>query len=82
VSLSWLLPGARFRISCDTQLDFIGATLVAGAVTCLVLALQWGENTKAWNDKSIVFVINVSTLSLPQKFKAKLRLVVCFSGIH
>jgi EmrB/QacA subfamily drug resistance transporter len=36
------------------HLDFIGATLVAGAVTCLVLALQWGGNTKPWNDKDII----------------------------
>jgi MFS family permease len=38
------------------HLDFIGATLVAGAVTCLVLALQWGGNTKPWNDKDIIIV--------------------------
>ncbi|KAJ7450977.1 ABC transporter [Mycena galericulata] len=37
-----------------SQMDFIGAILVAGAVTTLVLALQWGGNTKPWNDKSII----------------------------
>ncbi|KAF9064538.1 transporter [Rhodocollybia butyracea] len=36
------------------QLDYIGATLVAAAVTCLVLALQWGGNTKPWNDKGVI----------------------------
>ncbi|KAJ7880542.1 ABC transporter [Mycena olivaceomarginata] len=36
------------------QLDFVGATLVAAAITCLVLALQWGGNTKSWGDKTIV----------------------------
>ncbi|KAJ7206304.1 ABC transporter, partial [Mycena pura] len=36
------------------RLDFVGATLVAGAVTCLVLALQWGGNTKPWGDKDII----------------------------
>ncbi|KAJ7164422.1 ABC transporter [Mycena filopes] len=36
------------------HLDFIGATLVAGAVTTLVLALQWGGNTKAWGDKDVI----------------------------
>jgi hypothetical protein len=56
--------------------------LVAGAVTCLVLALQWGGNTMAWNDISVIIVSYVSTLSLPQKFDAKLRLVVRFCGSH
>ncbi|KAF7364978.1 Major facilitator transporter-like protein [Mycena venus] len=36
------------------QLDFVGVTLVAGAITCMVLALQWGGNTKAWNDKAVI----------------------------
>ncbi|KAJ4474439.1 ABC transporter [Lentinula aciculospora] len=36
------------------HLDYLGATLVAGAVTCLVLALQWGGNTKPWNDKAVI----------------------------
>jgi MFS family permease len=42
-------------------LDFVGATLVAGAVTCLVLALQWGGNTKPWNDRAVIicFVFSV-----------------------
>jgi hypothetical protein len=64
------------------RLDFVGTILVAGAVTCLVLALQWGGNTMARNGKSVITVNNVSTLSLPQKFDAKLRLVVRFCGSH
>ncbi|KAF7323491.1 Major facilitator superfamily protein [Mycena chlorophos] len=36
------------------QLDYVGATLVAGLVTCLILALQWGGNTKPWNDKDVI----------------------------
>ncbi|KAJ6496207.1 ABC transporter [Mycena sanguinolenta] len=36
------------------RLDFIGATLVAGAITCVVLALQWGGNTKPWGDKDVI----------------------------
>lgn len=36
------------------HMDFFGAFLVAVSVTCLVLALQWGGNTKAWNDKDVV----------------------------
>ncbi|KAE9406660.1 transporter [Gymnopus androsaceus JB14] len=35
-------------------LDYVGAVLVAGAVTCLVLALQWGGNTKPWGDKAVI----------------------------
>ncbi|KAJ6530991.1 ABC transporter [Mycena vulgaris] len=35
-------------------LDFVGAILVAGGVTSIVLALQWGGNTKAWNDKAVI----------------------------
>ncbi|KAK7013236.1 major facilitator transporter-like protein [Favolaschia claudopus] len=36
------------------RMDFVGAILSAGAVTCLILALQWGGNTKAWNDKAVI----------------------------
>ncbi|KAJ7718769.1 ABC transporter, partial [Mycena maculata] len=36
------------------RMDFVGAVLVAGAVTSLVLALQWGGNTKPWNDKAVI----------------------------
>ncbi|KAJ7237563.1 putative transporter [Mycena haematopus] len=43
------------------RLDFVGATLIAAAVTCVVLALQWGGNTKPWNDKAVIicFVFSV-----------------------
>ncbi|KAJ7082359.1 ABC transporter [Mycena belliarum] len=36
------------------RLDFVGATLVAGAITSLSLSLQWGGNTKAWNDTAVI----------------------------
>ncbi|KAJ7164486.1 transporter [Mycena filopes] len=36
------------------RLDYVGAILVAGAVTTLVLALQWGGNTKPWGDKDVI----------------------------
>ncbi|KAJ6577047.1 transporter [Mycena vulgaris] len=36
------------------RLDFVGAILVSGAVTCLSLALQWGGNTKPWGDKAVI----------------------------
>jgi len=35
-------------------LDYVGAVLVAAAVTCMVLALQWGGNTKPWGDKAVI----------------------------
>ncbi|KAF8198798.1 transporter [Mycena galopus ATCC 62051] len=36
------------------RLDFFGAILVAGAITCVVLAMQWGGNTKPWGDKAVI----------------------------
>ncbi|KAF8213916.1 ABC transporter [Mycena galopus ATCC 62051] len=36
------------------RMDFFGAILVIAAVTSLVLALQWGGNTKPWNDKAVI----------------------------
>jgi hypothetical protein len=38
------------------HIDWVGAILVAGAVTSLVLALQWGGNTKPWDDKAVIIV--------------------------
>ncbi|KAF7303157.1 Major facilitator transporter-like protein [Mycena kentingensis (nom. inval.)] len=36
------------------RLDYVGAILVAGFVTSLVLALQWGGNTKPWGDTAVI----------------------------
>ncbi|KAJ7106969.1 major facilitator superfamily domain-containing protein [Mycena epipterygia] len=36
------------------HMDFVGAILVMAAVTCLVLALQWGGNTKPWGDTAVI----------------------------
>nr|GAT45289.1 major facilitator superfamily protein [Mycena chlorophos] len=36
------------------QMDFGGAFLVAASITTLMLALQWGGNTKPWNDKAVI----------------------------
>ncbi|KAF7378120.1 Major facilitator transporter-like protein [Mycena sanguinolenta] len=36
------------------KIDFVAAVLAAGSVTCLGLALQWGGNTKSWNDKAVI----------------------------
>ncbi|KAJ6585707.1 major facilitator superfamily domain-containing protein [Mycena capillaripes] len=36
------------------RMDFFGATLVAASVTLLIASLQWGGNTKPWNDKAVI----------------------------
>ncbi|KAJ6453837.1 ABC transporter [Mycena vitilis] len=36
------------------HMDFIGAILVSASVTCLVIALQWGGNTKPWDDAAVI----------------------------
>ena len=76
---SHLTPEGRFYLALASRYL---AMLIASAVTCLVLALQWGGNAKAWNDKSVIIVSNISTLSLPQKFDAKLHSVEIFWGSH
>ena len=65
------------------RLDFVGATLIAGTVTSLVLALQWGGNTKPWGDKAVIIVRTpLSLLHLPlpiQNTEAGIRFsVLCF----
>lgn len=37
-------------------LDWIGAALSLGAVTSLLLGLQWGGNEKAWNGADVIVV--------------------------
>ncbi|KAI5476002.1 Major facilitator transporter-like protein [Pseudohyphozyma bogoriensis] len=36
------------------RMDWVGAALVLSAVTCLVLALQWGGNTKPWSSGPVL----------------------------
>ncbi|KAJ7684096.1 ABC transporter [Mycena polygramma] len=36
------------------HMDFVGAVLVSASVTCLVIALQWGGNTKPWDDAAVI----------------------------
>ncbi|KAF8132176.1 transporter [Mycena galopus ATCC 62051] len=43
-------------------LDFLGATLIAGAITSLELALQWGGSTKPWGDKDIIICFVVAAV--------------------
>ncbi|KAJ6626347.1 major facilitator superfamily domain-containing protein, partial [Mycena sp. CBHHK59/15] len=45
-----LLRSSRDILQQVVRLDFVGAILV----TCLVLALQWGGNTKTWDDKDVI----------------------------
>ncbi|KAE9395739.1 ABC transporter [Gymnopus androsaceus JB14] len=44
----------RHLLQQTLSLDLGGVVLVAGFVTSLVLALQWGGNTKPWGDKDVV----------------------------
>jgi hypothetical protein len=57
------------------QIDFLGAILVSGAVTSVVLALQWGGNTKPWNDKTVIVV---SSTRRPAGTRNQLHSRQCF----
>ncbi|KZS97593.1 ABC transporter [Sistotremastrum niveocremeum HHB9708] len=41
------------------RIDWIGTILCVGMVTSLLLPLQWGGNTKPWNDKSVIALLVV-----------------------
>ncbi|KAJ7041891.1 major facilitator superfamily domain-containing protein [Mycena alexandri] len=45
---------ARDRFHQALRLDFVGAALAAGALISLILALQWGGNTKSWGNKGVI----------------------------
>ncbi|KAJ7723274.1 ABC transporter [Mycena maculata] len=45
------------------HMDLLGAVLNAAAVTCLVLSLQWGGNTKAWSDPAVIVCFVISGLA-------------------
>ncbi|KAJ5733723.1 MFS general substrate transporter, partial [Penicillium malachiteum] len=53
----------RSKLAC---VDFIGCTLFLGAVCCLLLALQWGGQTKPWSSVTIIglFVGTVALITL------------------
>lgn len=36
------------------QLDFLGTATLTASLVCFVLALQWGGQTKAWSDGSVI----------------------------
>ncbi|KAJ6585699.1 major facilitator superfamily domain-containing protein [Mycena capillaripes] len=42
------------------RMDFFGAVLVGASITLLVAALQWGGNTKPWNDKAVIICFVLS----------------------
>ncbi|KAF7312507.1 Major facilitator superfamily protein [Mycena indigotica] len=42
------------------QMDFFGAALVAGSIVSLMLALQWGGNTKPWDDVGVIVCFAVA----------------------
>ncbi|KAJ7495424.1 ABC transporter [Mycena latifolia] len=45
------------------HIDVLGIILSMAAVTCLVLALQWGGNTKPWNDPGVISCFVVSAVT-------------------
>ena len=38
-------------------MDWVGGGLVLASVTCLVLGLQWGGNTKPWDDAAVIVTL-------------------------
>ncbi|GAA5850295.1 hypothetical protein JCM3766R1_001160 [Sporobolomyces carnicolor] len=42
------------------RIDWIGGVVSLGAVTALVLALQWGGNQKSWNDGAVIACLVVA----------------------
>ncbi|KAJ7756579.1 ABC transporter [Mycena metata] len=53
---------ASARIRQTLRLDFLGAGLAGGAVVNLILALQWGGNTKPWSDKAVIICFVLSAV--------------------
>ncbi|KAK4051704.1 hypothetical protein OIO90_004654 [Microbotryomycetes sp. JL221] len=45
------------------QIDWIGSFLILAAVTCLVLALQWGGNTKPWKSAAVLVPLILSIIT-------------------
>ncbi|KAG8888314.1 hypothetical protein FRB98_007972 [Tulasnella sp. 332] len=46
-------------------LDWVGSVLLLGAATSILLPLQWGGVTKAWNDKSVIACFCVFVVLVP-----------------
>nr|CRX79077.1 hypothetical protein ls5930a1_00117 [Leucosporidium scottii] len=45
------------RMKKVLHMDWLGATLVLGSVTCLILGLQWGGNTKPWKSAAVIVTL-------------------------
>ena len=44
----------RTRLRQTLEMDWVGFLLVLAGITCLILGLQWGGNTKAWSNGSVI----------------------------
>jgi MFS family permease len=53
------------------RIDFLGASVLIGSVTCLLLALQWGGTRYSWTSARIVTLLVIFGISF-----------VCFIGIQ
>jgi len=47
------------------SLDWLGSALWLGAVTPFLLALQWGGQTRPWDDKVVIACFVVVSTSAP-----------------
>lgn len=47
---------ARSLWNQTLRMDWVGATVCLGAITSLVLALQWGGNQKPWSSAAVIVV--------------------------
>ncbi|GAA6023817.1 hypothetical protein JCM11491_000557 [Sporobolomyces phaffii] len=45
------------------RMDWIGGVLSLGAITSLILALQWGGNQKPWNDGAVIACFVVAAVT-------------------
>ena len=58
-----LAPTTRPQKSHWRELDYVGAFLSVAMVTLLLLPLQWGGNTRPWNDPLVIaLLVAVSSL--------------------
>lgn len=54
-------------------LDWVGATLMLGIVSCLVLALSWGGISKPWSSASVITPFVVFGVFIPVSQRGSLR---------
>ncbi|CCA66622.1 probable DHA14-like major facilitator; ABC transporter [Serendipita indica DSM 11827] len=61
------LPGnaGKTKLQKWIGIDWIGTTLCLGMIMPLLLALQWGGNTRPWNDKVVIALFCVFAVMLP-----------------